>query len=222
MNLFKQKILIYGINQQAQQLYQLIKEENAAEICGFIVDEGYKKSEFLFGKRVYEFNKMLKKKSPQKYQIVLSFGYKNMVKNRQKKYNKCCAHGYSLFTYISKRAVVYTKNIGEGSIIYPNVFLGPFTSIGKGCFLENGVSIAHHSQCGDFVFFAPNGVVCGGTIIKDNCFVGANAVITNGLRIAERTLVSAGAKLSQSTETGTICFPAKGFLTQEKEPEVYI
>lgn len=215
------KVLIYGINQQAQQLFYLISEDRAAEICGFVVDEGYKKENRLLGKKVYEFPEMKKLFSAEEYQMVLSFGYKNMVKNREEKFLKCKKNGYHLFTYISKKATVYAEAVGEGSIIYPGVFLAPFTKVGEGCFLENGVSIAHHSCCGSFCFFAPNAVVCGGTEIGDYCFLGANSVVTNGLKLSKRTLVSAGAKLSKDTVEGSVCFPARGKITTERVPEEY-
>ncbi len=221
-SLFRPKVLIYGINEQAQQLFRFLNEDRVANVCGFVVDKGYKRQEYLLGKKVYEFEEMLEKYSPEKYQIVLSFGYKNMVKNRKDKFEKCKLHGYKLFTYVSKQAVVYADEIGEGSVIYPCVFLGAQVRVGKGCFFENGVSISHNSQVSDFVFCGPNAVVCGDTFISDNCFIGANAVVTNSLKIAERTLISAGAKISKDTEAGMLCFPARSFRTTETEPEKFI
>ena len=216
----KPKVLIYGINHQAEQLFKLLNTDKAAKVCGFVVDEGYKKSDFLHGMKVYEFSEMLKLFSPKKYRIVLSFGYKNMVKNRQDKFEKCKKNGYRLFTYVSKAATVYAEEIGEGSIVYPHV--APFTRIGKGCFLENGVSIAHHSCCDDFVFLAPNAVICGDTHIESNCFIGSNAVVTNSIVLKSRTMVAAGMKLSKNTECGTMCFPAKAYFDRTGMPEKYI
>lgn len=220
--ILKPKVLIYGINHQAEQLFRLLNQDKTAKVCGFVVDEGYKKFEYLHGLKVYEFSEMLKDFSPSKYQIVLSFGYKNMVKNRQEKYEKCKKYGYGIFTYVSKNAIVYSDEIGEGSIIYPYVYLAPFTRIGKGCFLENGASIAHHSCCDDFVFVAPNAVICGDTHIESNCFIGSNAVVTNSIVLKSRTMVAAGAKLSKSTDSGTVCFPAKVCVNRTEAPEKYI
>ena len=217
-----EKILIYGINQQAQQLCRLIEFEKSARVCGFVVDEGFKKTEYLLGKKIYEFNEMLEKFSPKKYQILLSFGYKNMVNNRREKFEKCKQYGYRLYTYINKHAIVYTEEIGEGSIIYPNVFLAPFSYIGKGCFLENNVSIAHHSKCGDFCFFAPRAMVCGDTTIEEHCFIGANATIVNSIILRRRTLVTAGATVVKSTEEGTICWNPKNHFDFSSSPEEYI
>lgn len=222
MMFLKPRVLIYGTNHQAEQLFALLKKEKVAKVCGFIVDEGYKRSDYLLGKKVYEYNEMKRKFSNKKYQIILSFGYKNMVKNRQEKFEKCKNDGYKLFTYVSRNATVYAEKIGEGCIIYPHVYIAPFVNIGDGCFFEAGVTIAHHSKCGNFVFFAPNAVICGDTNIESNCFIGANAVVTNALVLKERTLVAAGAKVSHSTECGMMCFPAKTYIKQEGEPEEYI
>lgn len=216
------KVIIYGINQQAQQIKAYIEQENSAEISAFVVDAEYKTCEELLGLPVYTFEDAPNVFPPDEYEVVLSFGYRNMVKNREEKFYACKGLGYTLYTFISKKADIYTENIGEGCIIYPNVFLAPFTKIGRGVFLENGVSIAHHTQIGDFVFCAPCVVICGNVLIGANCFLGANCTVVNSLKISERTLVSAGARIAKDTEEGSICWHAKADTTTDLLPEEYI
>ena len=216
------KVIIYGVNQQAQQIKAYIESEKSAEIHAFVVDPEYKKQDELLGKSVYEFEEARRAFPPDEYEIVLTFGYRNMVKNREEKFWSCKKAGYTLYTFISKNADVYTEDIGEGCIVYPHVFLAPFTKLGKGVFLENGVSIAHHTRIGNFVFCAPRAVVCGDVIIKDHCFLGSNCTVINSIELSERTLVAAGARASKDTKPGTICWAAKGNITTKLEPEQYI
>lgn len=211
------KLVIYGINHQAQQLYSYILQEKGIKAEAFVVDRAYKEKDKLLGLPVYEFEDVVHRFPPSEYQILLSFGYKNMVKNRQEKFELCKKLGYTLYTFISEKAVVYTDNIGEGSIIYPNVFVAPFVKIGKGCFLENSVSVSHHSIIDDFCFLAPKATICGDVQIEANCFLGANS-----LHLANRTLVSAGAFLNRDTKEGNICFYGSKDIVCDYEPEKFI
>ncbi len=218
----KKKVIIYGVNHQAQQLKILLEEEGEAEVCAFTVDKEYRKEDILLGLPVYEFENIEKLFSPEKFEIVLSFGYRNMIKNREEKFYCCKKKGYTLYTYISKRALVYTSDIGEGSLIYPECFIAPFTRIGRGCFLENGTSIAHHSILDGFIFCAPRTNVCGDVTIESNCFLGAGCIVAGGANLKRRTLVAAGAVLLKDTVEAEICFPQKTVKIADKIPERYI
>ena len=216
------KVIIYGINHQAQQLKCFLEFEQQAEVCAFVVDAAYKKGDELLGLPVYEFENVEQIFSPKEYQILLSFGYRNMVKNREDKYFLCKEKGYQLFTYISKDAIVYSVEIGEGSLIYPRCFLEPFTKIGKGVFVDAGVFIGHNTVVEDFCFFAPNATVCGDIHIESNCFLGANCTVANQGVVRSRTLVAAGAVLTKEVDEGTICLAAKAITTHQFFPEDFI
>ena len=213
------KVIIYGINHQAQQLKVLLEHDGQVEVCAFVVDEDYKKSDSLLGIPVYDFETIELNFSPKKYQVVLSFGYKNMVKNREQKYYACKNKGYTLYTYLSKDACIYSDAIGEGTIVYPNCYIAPHTRIGKGCFLENGVSIAHDSKLDDFIFCAPRVNICGDNVIQSNCFLGAGCIVAGDITLQKRSLVAAGAVCLRDALEGTICFQPKTVYTRDKIPE---
>lgn len=215
----KAKVLIYGISHQAQQLKVLLDHDGQAEVCAFLVDKDYRKEDVLLGIPVHDFESIELDFSPEYYQIVLSFGYKNMVKNRQQKYLECKKKGYTLYTYLSKDAYIYSKSIGEGTIVYPNCFIAPHVHIGKGCFLENSVSIAHDSKLDDFIFCAAKANICGDNIIESNCFLGAGCIVAGAVTLKKRTLVAAGAVCLKNTSEGTVCFPPKTVYMCDMIPE---
>lgn len=169
-----EKILIYGINRQAQSLYKMITAEQAAEVMGFLADDDYIRSEILCDMPVISTSKLSALYSAKEYSICLSFGYKNMVHNRKEKFDFCKSLGYSIFSFISKNAVIYTSDIGEGCNIYPGTILAPNVSIGKGCFIEMGSIIAHDTKIGDFNFIAPGVHFCGGITTEEHCFFGSS------------------------------------------------
>jgi sugar O-acyltransferase (sialic acid O-acetyltransferase NeuD family) len=185
---------------QAQQLKYYIENEKLYKIESFVVDSAYKKSEYLDGLKVVEFEKIRNMYEPEDFEIVLSFGYKNMMDNRKNKFQLCKELGYNCFTYISNDARVYTDNIGEGTIVYPNVTIAPNTKIGIGNFFEINSTIAHNTIIGNFNFFAPSVTVSGATKIGDNCFFGIGSVVFNKLEISNYSLIGAGVVMNHDTK----------------------
>lgn len=216
----QKKILIYGINQQAQQIYYYLLNEGYS-VEAFCVDKGYYKEAYLLNKPVVYFENICEIYPPEEYSIILSFGYKNMMANRQEKYNVCHELGYETPTFISKSAKVYTNEIGDGVIIYPNVVIEPFVKIGKGCFIESSCSIAHHCTIGNFNFFALGVTTGGGVVTEDNCFFGLSSIISTGKKIGKRTLVGAGVCVTNDTLPGTALRHSEAVMLS-KEPEFYI
>lgn len=215
------KIIIYGINQQAQQLYYYLNAELPGRAEAFTVDRDFFQEEMLLGKPVIPFEDVESKYPPTEYCILLSFGYKNMMRNREEKYWNCKKRGYEIVNFISKDAKVYTSDIGEGVIIYPNCVIAPFVKIGNGCFFETSCTIAHHSQIGKFNFFAP-GVTTGGAVkIGNNCFFGISAVIASCRKINDMSVIGAGVTVTNDVETETVLRHVEA-LQLSRKPEKYI
>lgn len=184
---------------QAQQIRYYIENEKTYEIESFVVDSAYKKNEYLDGLKVIEFEKICNIYKSEDFEIVLSFGYKNMMDNRKQKFMLCKELGYNCFTYISSDAKVYSENIGEGTIVYPNVTIAPNTKIGIGNFFEVNSTIAHNTIIGDFNYFAPSVTVSGATDIGNNCFFGIGSIVFDRLRISDYSLIGAGVVMNHST-----------------------
>lgn len=81
-NACMKKIIIYGINQQAEQLYAYLTQEHVW-VEAFCVDRDYYTKNTLCGKPVICFENISNLYPPEEYAILLSFGYKNMVANRE-------------------------------------------------------------------------------------------------------------------------------------------
>lgn len=203
------RILIYGVNEQAATLYTMIGMERQAVVDAFIIDREYRKNDTYLGKPVVDSDLLCEMFPSEKYSICLSFGYKNMMYNRKEKFYWCKERGYKIYTFISRNAVVYTENIGEGSNIYPGTILSPYVKIGKGSFIESGCVIAHHTEIGEFNFIAPGGHFCGDIKTGPNCFFGSASEITNGCNIGKDVFVAAAAKVSQNVDEGSAILLAK-------------
>ncbi len=109
--------------------------------------------------------------------------------------------------------------IGEGTIIQPNVFVGEDVKIGKNCVIHANVSIYAHTIIGDNVIIHSGASIgadayyfqkrkdgwkklesCGRTILCDNVEVGANTCIDKG--VSGDTYIGKGVKFDNLVQVG--------------------
>jgi len=203
------KIIIFGTNLQAATLWKMITQEEQAVVEAFIIDKEYRKCDEFQGLPVVNSEDMVEKFPPSKYKVCLSFAYKNMVHNRRNIFNKCKDMGYEIYTFISKNAMVYTDDIGEGANIYPGVLLAPFVKVGTGSFIDFGCVIAHHSEIGDFNYMAPGVRFCGDISTGSNCFFGAASMVNNGCKLSKEVFVSSNAKVTKNVKERGVVLTSK-------------
>ena len=119
----------------------------------------------------------------------------------------------------SSASVAASAEIGEGTILQPNVFVGNHVKIGKNCLIHSNVSLYDYTVIGDNVtihagtvlggdaFYykkRPEGfdkLISGGrVVIKDNVDIGANCTIDKG--VTGDTTIGKGTKLDNLIQVG--------------------
>ena len=115
----------------------------------------------------------------------------NRLKHQRKKGNRLLAR-LSL-----KRSVALSARIGEGTYIYPQVYIGPNVRVGRNCILYPGVRIYHDCVVGDNCILHANCVIgadgfgfapqpdgtyrkipqLGNVVIEDDVEIGASAAV---------------------------------------------
>jgi len=83
--------------------------------------------------------------------------------------------------------------IGQGTLLAPNVIITTRARIGHHCILNVKVSVSHDCVIGDFVNINPGAVICGSVDIGAGAYIGAGAVIKDRIRIGRGVTVGAGA-----------------------------
>ena len=115
--------------------------------------------------------------------------------------------------------VAASAEIGEGTVLQPNVFVGNHVKIGKNCLIHSNVSLYDNTVIGDNVtihsgsvlggdaFYykkRPEGydkLISGGrVVIKDNVDIGANCTIDKG--VTGDTTIGKGTKLDNLIQIG--------------------
>lgn len=128
---------------------------------------------------------------------------------------------FSPFTPSSK-SISDTATVGEGTFIYPRVFIGNKVSIGKNCIIHPNVSIMDNCIVGDNVVIQSGTVIgsdafyyngkknrevwykkmpsCGRVIIEDFVEIGANCTIDRG--VSHDTVIGKGTKIDNIVHVG--------------------
>lgn len=112
-----------------------------------------------------------------------------------------------------------SADIGEGTIIQPNVFIGNHVKIGKNCVIHPNVTIYDHCVLGNNVTIHANTVLGadafyyknrpegfdqllsgGNVVIEDNVHIGASCTIDRG--VTGSTTIKEGSKLDNQIQVG--------------------
>lgn len=210
----KKQIVLYGDTMFSAELMKIISLEYGNDkVIAFTIDSKYKKSEEFCGLPMYPFEQLEHYIDVSNSEILLTIGYNNMNQLREVKYEECKSRGFMVHKYISKQAIVYSDKIGEGCIIMPGVYIGPFCMLGNCNIIKASCSLPHHITLGNFNWIA-GGCSYGGDVLQgNNCFVGLGSTIRNGISIADKTFIGAHSYLSSNTidEGVYIGNPAKFF-----------
>lgn len=119
----------------------------------------------------------------------------------------------SAFTTLIHPSIAGGHNleIGAGSIITQNVFIGPDTTIGQHVLVNIGAIIGHDVEIGDFALVCPGCHISGRVTIGQAAIIGTGASIMPGLAIGERSRVALGSAVltNVAADSLVIGVPAK-------------
>lgn len=155
---------------------------------------------------VYPFETLEQYVNIESVEILLSIGYNKMNQHRETKYEGCKSRGFNVHTFISKHAVVYADSIGEGCIIMPGAYVGPYSKLGL-CNVERaGCVLSHHERIGNFNWIA-DGCTYGGDVVQgNNSFIGLGTTVRNGISIADNTFVGAHSYLNHNSAIDSVYY----------------
>jgi len=144
--------------------------------------------------------------SPNEYVYAISIG-NNEIREKVFIESQKVISSRLFVTLIHPSAVISSSSdVGLGSLVMANVFIGPRSNIGRFTFINTGAQLDHHNQVGDFVHVAP-GVVTGGRVsIGSRSFIGMAATISDHCTIGERCSVGAMSFVSSNVSANERVF----------------
>lgn len=210
-------IIIFGLEQFAQQMYGLLYREPDIKIKAFCVDRVYMPLNYERGGiPIIPFEDLESYFKPSECSILFCVGYTHMNQLRKERMDEALSRGYSIIGYRHPTALIQTDKIGYGNIFMENVIVGQGVEIGNGNIFWPAAHIAHHTQVGNYNFFTISVAVAGNILIHDFCVFGANCTVKNGIEINDGTLVGAGAYIAHSTESWSVYTPPRTYKLEGK------
>ena len=203
------KIIIFGTTAFSRLMKWYIENDSDDKIISFTLNEQYINEKYFCDLPVIPYEN-LKEIYPEKdFQILITVGYSQMNKIREKIYNQCIKDGYEIASFIHSTVTRYSEDIGKGNIFLEGVKLQPFCKVGNGNIVQHFTIISHEAEVGNFNYFAGNSHIAGLSKVDNNCFVGINGIVQNDVHLASYNLVGAGTCVSKDTEEFTVTAPNK-------------
>jgi len=193
------RVVIFGNSDLAEVAHFYLSRDSDHELIGFTVDRDHVKEESFHGMPVVPYEEVEKHFPPERCQLFMPIGYKQVNRLRASKYEDAKARRYTFISYISSKSIYYGTPVGENCLILEANVIQPFSSIGNNCVMWSGGHLGHHSVIGDHCFLAPQVVVSGSVNIGEYTFVGANATIRDNVRIGRENIIGAGSVVLRST-----------------------
>lgn len=191
--------VIYGDTGFAEEMYHVITFDGRDNVIAFTNDRAFLERKTILGLPVIPVDELAQMIN-EPYELLFAYGYTQMNNLREKVYRECKASNLKIGTYISTKAICYTNDIEEGSMIWPNVYIGPGVKIGKCNIINASTVIAHDNVIGDFNYFAPGVVLGGRASVTNHCFVGLNSTIKSGIALADYSLLGMGSNMLKESE----------------------
>lgn len=203
------KLVIFGIDQQAELAYWYFTNDSDYEVVAFTVDKEFIENDKLFSLPIIPFEEITHKYPPSEYSAFVAIGYSKLNKVRKEKYTQLKNLNYVLPSYVSSSASILSNNIGDNCLILEENTIQPFVEIGNNVTLWSGNHIGHHSKIKDHCFIASHVVISGGVIIEEACFLGVNSTIRDHITIEKNNVIGAGAIIMSNTEQDAVYVPKR-------------
>lgn len=198
------RFVIYGDTAFAEEISIIINKEGVNSVVAFTNDQDFITRNTINGIPVYA-TVELQKAVGEDFEVLIAYGYIQMNNLREKIYNECKSYGWKIGTYVSVNATCFTDSIGEGTIIWPNCYIGPHAKIGKCTIIQASCTLAHDNELGDFNYLAPGVVMGGRSKIQSHCFLGLNSTVKSDACLNDYTLIGSGSNVLGDTVTNG-CF----------------
>jgi len=194
-------VIIFGINDFAELAYYYFSNDSDYNVIAFTVTSEYIENKTSFNNLpVVSAEKLELIYPPESFLLFVPMAPTKMNRVREKIYLEFKEKGYSFASYLSSKAVILTKDIGENCFILESNVIQPFVKIGNNVILWSGNHIGHHSLIKDHVMFSSHVVLSGHCIVENNCYFGVNSTIKEYTRLKIGTFLAMSSGLTKDTE----------------------
>lgn len=135
-------------------------------------------------------------------QIIIASGE---PKYRKEIYERVKKRGISFATVLSKNAYISSNvQIEEGSIVFPNTYIGTGSCIQKNVLIHANAKIVEGCMIGSHSFISLGAFIGSRTRIDKCCFVGPNASVSDHLVIGAHSMIGMGTVVLKDVDAYTV------------------
>lgn len=109
------------------------------------------------------------------------------------------------------------SELGEGTVVMPQVCINAEVNIGKHCIINTACVIEHECIIEDFVHLSPSVTLAGNITIKKRAQIGIGARIIPGVTIGEDAIIGAGTVVIRDVPDGATVVGNPGKIIKIKE-----
>lgn len=115
--------------------------------------------------------------------------------------------GIKILSYVDPSTNLGGKNqLGPGTIIFPNCYLGYKTDTHTGSIIQSGSLVEHHSVVGNFVNINPRLTTGGFVKVDDFAQINISVDISNKVTIGSHSIVGAGSLVMNNCEPRSLYY----------------
>ncbi len=194
------KHYIIGTGSQARYVIEIYKERNM-ELHGLVDIETNKHNERVINGQIVRcgLEEIVEEIPPTNLTfLTIAYGNNSEKERIAKRLSKL---GYSFHPAVSRSSYISNHvNIGEGTIINPNVTIMPNTRIGEHVIIHSGSVIEHDNIIEDFANISPAVITGGNVHIGKGCYIYTGVKIIPKISIGDYAIVGAGAVVIRNVE----------------------
>ena len=176
-------LVLYGAGGHAKVIYDIILSNNL--LLEYLVDDN-PPADFFHHLEVYKPTEELLKN----HKVIVAVGDGKSREIIVNKIKDTCEFG----TLIHVSAFVSRfSEVGEGTVVMPQVCVNAEVKIGKHCIINTSSVIEHDCVIEDYVHISPSVTMAGNITVKKRAQIGIGARIIPGVTIGEDAIIGAGA-----------------------------
>lgn len=200
-------LVLYGAGGHAKVIYDIILSNNM--LLEFLVDD-HPPADFFHHLEVYQPSaEILKNKK-----LIVAIGDGLVRENVVNSIKDICQ--FETLVHYSAFVSRFSE-LGEGTVVMPQVCVNAEVKIGKHCIINTASVIEHDCIIEDYVHISPSVTMAGNITVKKRAQIGIGTRIIPGVTIGEDAIIGAGAVILKDVPAGATVVGNPGKIIKIRE-----
>lgn len=187
----KEKLIIFGCNTTAKQVFDFVKQYNLYEIIGFAVDSQYRKNESFCDLQVYDLEELNTIFDITEIKVFVAILWNRLNADRREVYERLKCKGFQFANLVSPLAVVRGKILGDNCWIHDYAIIQSEAEIGEDCMIMAFSLIGAYAKVASHCFMGTKSTVAGECEIGEQTFIGINCTVFDNTKVGKKCILGA-------------------------------